>query len=99
MLWALIATAIMAFSGEGDDTVYVQAFSKSMTQAINEVIQDPTRKAEALDVLGQFEASYVEHRKQLEESTKCIKALDQSFEVTEVFSVALYMPASSFSLL
>ncbi len=82
MLWALLATAIMALSGEGDDTVYFEAFDDAMTKAITEIIKDEARKQQALQALSRLESGFIDHRKGLEKSTSCMSAVDQKYNAT-----------------
>lgn len=77
MMWVAIATAIMLGSGAGDDYRAFELVFDAFEAAVDEVIDEPGARAEALAALEQLRSAVLLTKRASTEIAECLAEVDR----------------------
>jgi hypothetical protein len=83
MFWVALATLIMMLSGDGDDTTAVAGFLKAVRESAMVRVEDPTRRAQVVSAVDDYQKLFVLHRQKQNELAGCIEQADRNYRATE----------------
>jgi hypothetical protein len=83
MFWIALSLLIMSLTGEGDDTFAFRKLLERGREAVEEKVQDPTRRQAAVEAIDRATSAFTKHRKRVGAISACVERADRKYAVTE----------------
>jgi hypothetical protein len=83
MFWVALSALIMSLTGEGDDTYAFRKILERGRDAVEEKVQDASRRQAAVKVLDRASSAFTRHRERTAKISACIERADRSYVITE----------------